>query len=73
MDEKRWWLIAVAALLAVLMVAESIGLEASVGLAAAIGAGILGYRLYRSQRLKKGPTVYCLGCQSEPSIACSRG
>lgn len=62
MDEKRWWLIAVAALMAILMVAGSIGLEASVGLAAAIGAGILGYRLYRARRPKKGPTVYCLGC-----------
>jgi hypothetical protein len=62
MSEKRWWLIAVAALLAVLMLAGSIGLAVSVGLAAAVGAGILGHRFYRARRPKKGPTVYCLGC-----------
>jgi hypothetical protein len=62
MDEKRWWLVAVAALLAVLMLADSIGLAASGGLTVAIVAGILAYRFYRARRPKAGPAVYCLDC-----------
>jgi hypothetical protein len=62
MDGKRWWLIGVAALLAILMVADSIGLEAGAWLAAAIGAGALGHRWYRARRGAPGPVVYCLRC-----------
>ena len=70
MDPKRWWLVVVAAVLAVLMVEQSIGLEASVAVAAAIAAGALGYRFYRARNPKKGPTVYCLGCgKTLPSTA----
>jgi hypothetical protein len=62
MDGKRWWWIAVAALLAMLMVADSIGLAAGLGLAVAIGAGVQGLRMYRRRFPAKGPEVYCLRC-----------
>jgi hypothetical protein len=62
MDGKRWWLTAVAAAMAVLMVAGSIGLEAGACVAAAIGAGVLGYRFYRARHPATGPVVYCLRC-----------
>jgi len=69
MDPKRWWLIAVAAVLAMLMVAGSIGLEAGACLAAVIGVGMLGRRFYRARRFK-GPVVYCLRCgETLPSTA----
>jgi Flp pilus assembly protein TadB len=70
MERKRWWLVAVAALLAMLMVAGSIGLVAGACLAAAIGVGVLGHRLYRARHPARGPVVYCLRCgQTLPSTA----
>jgi hypothetical protein len=70
MDGKRGWLAAVAVLLAVLMVAGSIGLEAGVCLAAAAGAGVLGYRFLRARGPARGPVVYCLRCgETLPSTA----
>ena len=62
MEEKRWWIIAVAALLTVLMVADSIGLVAGAVLALGIGGGVIGYRAYRRKRPERGPEVYCLRC-----------
>jgi hypothetical protein len=62
MGGKRWWPIAVAALLAVLMVRDSIGLVTGACLAAAIGAGVLGRRWYRTRHGARGPAVYCLRC-----------
>jgi hypothetical protein len=62
MGEKRWWLAAVAALLAILMVGGSIGFEAGAWVAAAIGAGVLGRRFYRARQRARGPVVYCLRC-----------
>ncbi len=62
MAEKRWWIIVVAALLAILMVRDSIGLTAGALVAAVIGAGVLGYRAYRRKNPARGPEVYCLRC-----------
>jgi hypothetical protein len=59
------WLIAVAALLAAVVVIESVGLMAGVGLGAACLAGIFGYRFYRARNPPKGPAVYCLRCGEE--------
>ena len=56
------WLIAVAAVLAAVVVVESVGLMAGVGLGSACLVGIFGYRLYRARKPVKGPTVYCLRC-----------
>ena len=61
MDGKRWWLTAVAAAMAVLMVAGSIGLAAGACVAAAIGAGVLGYRFYRARHPATGPVVLTVG------------
>jgi len=62
MGEKRGWLVAVAALLAILMVGGSVGSEAGAWLAAAIGAAALGRRWYRARGGARGPVVYCLRC-----------
>ena len=62
MDQKRWWLIVVASLLAILVVADSIGLVVGVCLAAAIAAGVAGERFYRRRKPARGPVVYCLRC-----------
>ena len=68
MDLKRWWPMALAALLAMLMLTGSIGLEGGVCLAAAAGAAFLCHRVYR--RHARGPVVYCLRCgETLPSTA----
>ncbi len=70
MTGKRWWLVAMAGLMAALMVAGSVGLEAGAYLAAAAGALALGYRFLRARHPAKGPVVYCLGCgETLPSTA----
>jgi hypothetical protein len=62
MDGKRWWWIAVAALLAILLAADSIGLAAGLGLAVAIAAGAVSFRFYRRRNPKRAPEVFCLRC-----------
>jgi len=70
MGGKQWWLVAVAALLAALMLAASVGIEAGACLAAAAGAAALVYRFLRARRQAKGPVVYCLRCgETLPSTA----
>jgi len=72
MGGVRLWLIAVAALLAAVVVVESVGLMAGVGLGATCLAGIFGYRFYRARNRAKGLTVYCLRC-GEALPATARG
>ena len=62
MGGVRLWLIAVAAVLAAVVVVESVGLMAGVGLGSVCLAGIFGYRFYRGRNPAKGPAVYCLRC-----------
>ena len=70
MEEKRWWLIAVAALLAGLVLAQSIGWEAGLLLVLAIAAGVAIHRAWRKRNPARGPEVYCLRCgKTLPSTA----
>jgi hypothetical protein len=63
MPGNRWWIVAVAALLLLIItVHQSIGLATGAGLAVAICAGIAGSRYYRQRHPAKGPEVYCLRC-----------
>jgi len=62
MEGTRWWLIGVAAVLAAVMVLESLGLMAGIAAGSVCLAGILGYRFYRARNPSKGPAVYCLRC-----------
>ena len=62
MEGTRWWLIGVAAMLAAVMVLESVGLMAGIAVGSVCLAGILGYRFYRARHPAKGPAVYCLRC-----------
>jgi Flp pilus assembly protein TadB len=71
-DGMRLWLIAVAAVMAAVVVIESVGLMAGVGLGSVCLGGIFGYRFYRARNLAKGLTVYCLRC-GEALPATARG
>jgi len=71
-DGNGWWLIAVAALLAAVVVIESVGLMAGIGLGAGCLAGIFGYRFYRDRKRASGLTVYCRRC-GEALPATARG
>ena len=62
MERARGWLIAVAALMAAVLLAQSVGVVAGLGLIVLCVAGILGYRFYRNKRPARGPAVYCLRC-----------
>ena len=68
----RLWLVAVAAVLAAVVVVESVGLMAGVGLGSVCLVGIFGYRFYRARNRAKGLTVYCLRC-GEALPATARG
>jgi hypothetical protein len=62
MDTKRWWLIGVATVLVALMVVDSVGWMAGVGLGVACLAGPVIYTIYRKKHPPKGPTVVCVRC-----------
>ncbi len=67
MDRTRWWLIAVAGLLAAVIVIETIGFRFAVALATVALAAIYGYRFLKTRR---PPGVYCLKCGEQlPSTA----
>ncbi len=62
MQGTRWWLVAVAALMAAVLLAQSVGIMAGIGLIVLCLAGVFGYRLYRRGRPARGAAVYCLRC-----------
>ena len=61
-DRPRWWLIGVAAVMAAIFLYQSMGQEGTIVLCVGAMAGFAGYRLYRSRRPAKGPSVRCLTC-----------
>jgi 4-amino-4-deoxy-L-arabinose transferase-like glycosyltransferase len=61
-DRPRWWLIGVAALLAVVFLYESIGSTGAMVLFVVALAGFAGYRFYRARNPGKGHSVRCLTC-----------
>ena len=58
----RWWLIAIAALVLVAFVFESVGPIFGIGLFLLSIAGWLGYRHYRGKHPEQPPSIYCLRC-----------
>ena len=72
MEGKRWWLIGVAAVLAVLTLVDSIGLMAGVALASVCVAGLVAYRFYRAKNPVKGPSVSCLRCGQSLSLTATQ-
>jgi hypothetical protein len=68
----QWWLIAVAALVAAVMLLQSVGPEAAGVLVVLTAAGILAGRRYRARNPPKPPTVYCMKC-GEALSATARG
>lgn len=71
MDRARktqWWLIAVAALLVILFVFDSIGPVFGAGLLAVSTVGFLGYRHFRRRNPEKPSAIYCLRCGEALSL-----
>jgi hypothetical protein len=60
--KPRWWLIGVAAVMAVLMVFDSLGTWAGVGLCALFLASLLGYFWFRSRQPEKPAEIRCIRC-----------
>ena len=67
MDRTRWWLVAVAAVVAAVIVIETIGFRTALLLGAVALAAVYGYRFLK----RRGPPgVYCLKCGEQlPSTA----
>jgi hypothetical protein len=61
-DKPRWWLIAVAALMAAIFLYQSVGLLGALLLVAGFVVGTIAWRLYRQRVLPKGSAVRCLSC-----------
>jgi len=61
-DRPRWWLIGVAALLAVVFLYESIGMAGAIALAVGSIAALAVYRFYRSRKPAKPAAIRCLTC-----------
>jgi hypothetical protein len=57
-----WWLIALAAFMAFLFLAENIGEVPAAALCAVSLAGFLGYRFFRGRRPARAPSNRCLTC-----------
>ena len=56
------WMVLIAALLAALMLIQTVGLEAASGLVVATILGVIAYRYYRKRNPPKPPENYCLKC-----------
>ena len=56
------WMVLVAALLAALLLMQSVGAVPAAGLVVAAIAGSFAWRAYRRRHPPKPPEVYCLKC-----------
>jgi hypothetical protein len=56
------WLIALAALMAAVMLLQTVGPEAAAGLVVITIAGTIAYRRHRARNPRQGLTVYCMKC-----------
>jgi ribosomal protein L40E len=56
------WFVLIAALLAALMLIQSVGIEAAVGLVVITIVGMFAWRWYRSRHPPKAPENFCLKC-----------
>jgi hypothetical protein len=61
-DERRWWLIVVAALMAAIFTWQSIGEFGAIVLCVGSLAAFGSYRWYRSRNPASAPAVRCLTC-----------
>ena len=56
------WFVLIAALLAALMLIQSVGIEPAAALAVATIIGMFAWRAYRKRNPPAPPTNYCLRC-----------
>jgi len=59
---RQWWLAAVAAVLAGLLMYDAIGPRAGAALVVLVLAGFGGYRFLRARKAASIPEIYCLKC-----------